>query len=224
MNGVLVCACGCDTLITATDKKGRRHFFLPGHQNIGRDKHTTNTEPPIRKCKTCGATKDISSFGTHTYKAANGSAYNRHIHKCKACVIDYNNAKRSGTVSGISYNEWRKAYRQLQHQTINGFVRQKIHDFRRVNTGIQCNLSASYLENLFYEQQGRCYYTGRELSISSLDMSQKLSLDRLNPKGGYVVGNVVWCSYLVNTMKQNLDEPSFYEFIEKILAVRNARL
>lgn len=47
--------------------------------------------------------------------------------------------------------------------------------------------------------------------------SDTLSLDKLDPSKGYIKGNVVWCSYLINTMKQNMTEEQFYTFIEGIL-------
>lgn len=46
---------------------------------------------------------------------------------------------------------------------------------------------------------------------------QTMSLDKLDPDKGYIQGNVVWCSYLTNTMKQNMKEDEFYILLSSIL-------
>jgi len=48
-------------------------------------------------------------------------------------------------------------------------------------------------------------------------LPNSLSLDRLIPSEGYIQGNVVWCSYFINTMKGNLSEREFYDLMNTIL-------
>ena len=46
------------------------------------------------------------------------------------------------------------------------------------------------------------------------------SLDRLTPENGYRKGNVVWCSFLLNTMKRKMTEDEFYELLKQILSYK----
>jgi hypothetical protein len=36
-----------------------------------------------------------------------------------------------------------------------------------------------------------------------------------------VQGNVAWCSYLANTMKQNMTEQEFYDYMKNILQYKH---
>ena len=80
------------------------------------------------------------------------------------------------------------------------------------------NLTIDYLENLYNRQKGKCYYTGQKLEFPiGGPKPNGLSLDRKNPKLGYKKGNVVWCTYFVNTMKGGLTTKQFYDLIRAIL-------
>jgi hypothetical protein len=50
----------------------------------------------------------------------------------------------------------------------------------------------------------------------------QISLDKLTPSKGYTKGNVVWCTYLINTCKNMLTEDEFYKICAKILSVKNS--
>ena len=81
-------------------------------------------------------------------------------------------------------------------------------------------MTTDYLVKLFNDQKGLCYYTGINIiwgARQNKALPNTPSLDRLIPSKGYVKGNVVWCSFFVNTMKGTLDEKSFYDLIKKIV-------
>lgn len=43
------------------------------------------------------------------------------------------------------------------------------------------------------------------------------------PSAGYARGNVVWCLNLVNTMKQQMTEQKFYDFLSQIIKHRGRK-
>lgn len=66
---------------------------------------------------------------------------------------------------------------------------------------IPFNLSLLSVRNLL--QAKRCFYTKAPLTDKQGDMLLR-TIDRVDPSKGYVKGNVVACSFLVNTRKGNL--------------------
>lgn len=48
-----------------------------------------------------------------------------------------------------------------------------------------------------------------------------MSLDKLDPDKGYMIDNVVFCCYGINTMKWNNTEEEFYDLMIKILKYKN---
>lgn len=93
-----------------------------------------------------------------------------------------------------------------------------------------CDLDADWLVCLFHEQKGRCYYSGEEMRWNNYGAGKggtqldSMSIDRKDPEGGYVKGNVVLCTYLVNTVKTRLTEEELYAMCERILTVRAQRV
>ena len=117
---------------------------------------------------------------------------------------------------------WRKEYRRLikSQKRIRPFICDRLSGWKKKTQN--SNLTVDYLEKLYYKQNKKCYYTGVTLEFSvGVPHRNGLSLDRKNPKKGYVKGNVVWCSYFVNTMKGNLTEVKFYTLLTTILKTRS---
>ena len=80
---------------------------------------------------------------------------------------------------------------------------------RATNRVMPFNITVEYLVNLFSEQGGRCFYSGLKMNVVKKDAGKthdpfKMTLDCIDPKKGYVPGNIVWCSYCVNSMKQKM--------------------
>ena len=79
---------------------------------------------------------------------------------------------------------------------------------------IPFEISAKFLKDLYIEQNGLCYYSGMPISMVKRDPRVlhdpfKMTLDRVDPKKGYVKDNVVWCAYCVNSMKQKMPLKTF---------------
>lgn len=70
---------------------------------------------------------------------------------------------------------------------------------KRLNRkNLNFNLTKEYIHELFKKQNGKCSLSGINirLPISWNDKSYTASLDRIDSKNGYVIGNVQWLSLI----------------------------
>lgn len=83
------------------------------------------------------------------------------------------------------------------------------------------DIDKDYLISLFQEQNGRCYYSGLDLNVVKdsevMNDPMKMTLDCIDPNEGYVVGNVVWCAYCVNTFKQKMSIEQMVDICSEII-------
>ena len=86
---------------------------------------------------------------------------------------------------------------------------------RAKRKGLEFTIDLEYLEKLFDEQEGKCKYTGVKL-IQSKNKINSMSIDRIDSNKGYIMGNVVFTSAIVNTMKNDLTEDDFLTVIKLI--------
>jgi len=78
--------------------------------------------------------------------------------------------------------------------------------------GLEFNLSLLSVKNLLTAQH--CFYTGISIHPDSPTQLNKLSVDRVDNRKGYIKGNVVACSSAVNSLKANL----YVDQLEKLVA------
>jgi len=90
------------------------------------------------------------------------------------------------------------------------------HGARKRN--ITCEITIDELDKLWEAQDGKCSYTGRELTLSGEECTA--SLDRIDSNEGYYLGNVQFVHKTVNVMKWALPEEEFLGFIEEIYGYR----
>lgn len=84
----------------------------------------------------------------------------------------------------------------------------------------ECTITPDDLMRMYEAQEGRCHYTGLPMKykregIRDFDL---LSLDRKNPKLGYVLENVVLCRWGANQMKRDVPHDEFVEFCKSVAA------
>lgn len=89
------------------------------------------------------------------------------------------------------------------------------------------NLTKEYLKELWESQEGKCYYTHADISFTYVTDKHKSAhylqpaLDKKDPSLGYVKGNVVWASSLINTMKHDCTTEEFFEIVNVINSIHN---
>lgn len=81
------------------------------------------------------------------------------------------------------------------------------------------DLTLEYIQGLLEQQDNRCYYTKTPLEIGSKLTNP--TIDRLDSSRGYIQGNVVVCTEIANTMKNNLTVEEFKNQIELLYSNRN---
>lgn len=183
----------------------------------------TNTKPSpgtIKRCTSCDQPASATViFGVHRYLRKDGFVYHEKL-TCKTCEAAH--TKEYWDAHKDKKAEIKQRYKDAHQNTIEYHVQEKIATWRKASS-VPSDLTVDYLVWLYLQQGGLCYYTGEPMLYGWVDgkvHDNSLSLDKLDPSLGYVKSNVVWCTYLANTMKQGKSEPDFYRFIEKILTYK----
>lgn len=132
---------------------------------------------------------------------------------CKSCVLKdaknkYNNLTEEDKSSYIKkQGKWQDnnflKYRLLQAKS------------RAKSKGIVCEIDVDYLKYLLIKQNNKCFYSGIEMEMNRAG-SYTASIDRIDSNKGYVVGNIVFVIWAVNTMKNDLSEDEFLNIIKLI--------
>lgn len=221
MTDDILCACGCGGVISPFDAKGRPRRFIIGHSaRVSKYKLITDYVPPTNKiCTICLFDKPIDQFYYKTYTSkTTGEKYKRYRAECIAC-------------SKSTYKEYRLENSDLvnskkrdRYQTdLRYRIQSRIATYRK-NSCVPSDLTIDYLISLYEQQDGYCYYTGSKMVLGWVNDKihpNTMSLDKKDPSKGYVQGNVVWCSYLANTMKRHMTEQEFYAYMKNILKYKH---
>lgn len=92
-------------------------------------------------------------------------------------------------------------YNQEWHSVIFGH-RISIWRSQAKSRALAFNITLDYLESLWKSQEGKCFYSGRILTLET-NQIDSLSLERIDSTKGYIAGNVAFISKTINMMKKN---------------------
>lgn len=88
------------------------------------------------------------------------------------------------------------------------FIKDRFHRTKLMakKTGTKFKITADYLIAQYERQKGKCFYTDAPLvlQLGQGVSPHSLSIDKVDPKLGYVPGNVVMCGYRVNKIKNDV--------------------
>lgn len=135
----------------------------------------------MKACRTCGQSKPIADF----YAKRND---------CKSC----HNSKRQQS----------RFYDLATSMASNAMQRAK-------KKGIDFDITRQDILDMKEQQQNRCALSGWEMDweLASLGKRRcpptRVSLDRIDSSGGYVIGNVQLVCDIVNRVKNNYSEEDF---------------
>lgn len=109
-----------------------------------------------------------------------------------------------------------KTRQKKQTSSLENFLNSKIRESLQ-RKHLENELTLELLMDIYNKQNGKCFYSGRELQITRRNLSiDSLSIDRIDSSRGYVKDNVVLCSSVANFMKQNYNLNVFLEVCKQI--------
>ena len=138
-----------------------------------------------RICKTCGCSSEATAF------------YARGL-TCKQCVSTKNN-NRYHALPDEQKRKYRNNVAKWQEDNIFQY-RALSAKARAAKANMVYEIDGAFLEGLFTTQNGRCFYTGLEMTRTR-DGKFSISVDRTDNNKGYIPSNVVLCCWFVNAMK-----------------------
>ena len=101
------------------------------------------------------------------------------------------------------------------------------HNYKRnaISRNIDFNITLEYVAALFKKQEGKCALSGLDIIIEGTPWKgQTGSLDRIDPKKGYVEGNVQWVHKMVNELKWDLQQKEFFSIVKRIYEHKQLQL
>jgi hypothetical protein len=87
---------------------------------------------------------------------------------------------------------------------------------RAESKNLDFNITIEYLWEIWENQEHKCALTGEILEFSSYYNKNTASLDRIDSKKGYVIGNVEWVHSSINAMKQRYSKDYFINMCKKV--------
>ncbi len=145
-------------------------------------------------CSTCKVSKPLNQFTSNRNQPSGYMCY------CKACN-----------------NERNKTYRRDPNNLTRACIRVFGYIKRRSRVkGIDLDIDADFIEELYKTQFGHCAYTGDKLSLQA-GLPTTLSVDRVDSSLGYIKSNVKLVTWEVNNVKQNLAMDSFVLLCKKVI-------
>lgn len=163
--------------------------------------HITRTDGT--KLKWCGG---CQSYLTYKCFTKNATRYDNLSSLCKSCLSNNPSRKRS---------DIKKTNRRMTPKWwFKWSISQKRSDCRK--KGIQFDIDYDYLLNQYEAQDGLCYHGKVKLEFGTKSL-RSASLERLNPKNGYIKGNVVLACKAMNWAKNSSSTAEFVEFLLDLL-------
>lgn len=145
-----------------------------------------STQPVSKVCKSCGLSKDCGDY----YKNRGG------IHAvCKGC-----------------YRKRNKVYQKDYRAGIPITIRCRKLQQRAKDKGIPFDVTPDYLESIW---TGVCPVFGSDVELNVDKGSHKaVEVDRIDPRKGYVKGNVAWLSARANRIKSDASLEELERIVE----------
>ena len=164
-----------------------------------------------KRCTHCGTMKMLSGFYT-SGKRANGSyKYNSW---CKECIAEKQSSyhKRTWGEDKLKYTAFKrtKSVRSfLQYLRSKAVQRRKQQEI----------ISIDALELLWATQEGKCALTGWPMTMELANgvVPTNCSIDRIDSKLGYEVGNVQLVCRMANVAKHDLETQEFIKMCRAVV-------
>jgi dUTP pyrophosphatase len=161
--------------------------------------HIISNGSKLKWCNHC------KMFLTFKCFSSNKSRYDGLSSWCNAC--------QGTSDSAIKHSKKQKTQRQTFTSWLGPYLKsKKSHDIKH---GIPFDLDEQYLSDLWQTQNGKCFYTGISLEFG-VKTPRSAQLDRTDPKGGYIKGNVRWVAGCTNGLKSIYNYSEFVQLLSEI--------
>jgi hypothetical protein len=170
----------------------------------------------LYKCSTCKELKPNSEYSPNKNKRVIDSLGRAFVCECKMCRRKYNASEK------VLKRKRELAPTQRNKHRLNVIFWSSKQNAKKRN--LEHNIDLEYVRELFDNQKGLCYYTGKEMFIDTREKDNNedsVSLDRFDSSKGYIKGNVVLCRWVINRMKNDLTTDKLFEVVKEIYKFNN---
>lgn len=111
------------------------------------------------------------------------------------------------------------ARRKKQEEVPELFIRTLFHRAknRAGKKSIEFDLTQEHLLGLWVKQKMRCFYSDIPMRTNGRQRDPYgVSIDRVHPEKGYIIGNIVLCCWGVNTAKQEFTLSEFFNLCQGV--------
>lgn len=173
-------------------------------------------------CKKCRKELSLDKFRKNNGK--NVYTYDSWATKCNTCRNTNRTKNRDEKILNGSLKDFFETIIKDAKYRNNAYNKKNIDNKR------EFNITSEYLLNIWEKQKGKCYYSGRNLQYNKIKEDlpddkrihpERVSIDRIDSKKGYIEGNVVLCCWTANNIKQDLSIEEFKSWISDINKVIN---
>ena len=81
-------------------------------------------------------------------------------------------------------------------------------------------INGTALYNMWIKQNGMCYYSKVEMSIEKENKLKLVSVDRIDSEKGYILSNIILCTYIFNSFKFSFKSKDILNFINELKKIK----
>lgn len=131
--------------------------------------------------------------------------------RCKRCSSKHVLQRLETNPAAKRLNQQRSAQWQRDNPVRFRWLQAKNRAKRKE---LEFDITEDTMRALYDQQNGMCAYSGLRMTWDCSTFNrQSVSVDRIDSEQGYVMGNVVLCCAVVNTMKSDMAVNEFISFI-----------
>lgn len=204
-----------------TCKLCQRHFRKITNSHL-RDKHSTTLEEYLNQFPDAPTmTEELRmSYGAHARGRSYEEQYGVEIAKA---LRENRRVDAFRQYEDIKQKELRSNYRYKGYEELSGTKWSSYKKGAELR-GLPFEILIEDTWELFLQQERKCAISGVpiyfDMDIKNLSRTSNqggtASLDRIDSKQGYVVGNVQWVHKHINKMKMDLPEQDFFSMVKQI--------
>ena len=164
-----------------------------------------------KACTKCGTTLPLTGFYTTGKKVSGETKFGSW---CKACISQKQASYHKRTWGPLRL-QFSAQKRTKNVRSFLAYLRQKAKHRKRSEEII----SIDALEALWFVQQGKCALTGwpMTMELGNGVIQTNCSIDRIDSKQGYVIGNVQLVCRIANIAKSSLSSSDFANLCKAVV-------